>query len=474
MLVFNQQANIKNVNGAIADVFANRPAPQSTFYLFYSTDTQEIFYDNGAWILLGTGGGATNIYNSDGTLTNNRILNGDNNFLVFQNLNEFFVQATNGIGSVFYISRNFHALQLFYETGSGVQRRGLRQEFYNSTPEGLNLILGDNTQAHLRFNYNQNIVGFSDSLETNPANWIGLQLDFTNKTYSLGDPFSFNNTTYLVIDDNNQTIKTGNNAGVNGIEIDFVTGNSNFGLINNANPSYINLQSGLIQTIYSGASQGFRLDFTIETYEFGNGAIGNQTNFVISDPNSIIRSVYQGNDIGLKLDFLATNYFFGDFNATNNGAYLLIQDTARSIELNASNNFNNTTILIDDFNQLIKTQYQFNDIGLKIDFANTLYEFGQLTGGNETRIEIFDATGLINVKKSGGVDGLQLSLNSSIYKFGNLTGTNNTYIQIEDLATYPLQINGTNISSGSAGGSSGQHLKVKINGVDYKIKLENP
>ena len=90
MLVFNQQANIKNVNGAIADIFANRPAPQSTFYLFYATDTQEIYYDNGVWILLGSGGGGgTNIYNSDWTLTGNRTLSGANNNLEFADLLQF-------------------------------------------------------------------------------------------------------------------------------------------------------------------------------------------------------------------------------------------------------------------------------------------------------------------------------------------------------------------------------------------------
>jgi hypothetical protein len=457
MLVFNQQANIKNVNGAIADVFSNRPAPQSTFYLFYSTDTQEIFYDNGAWILLGTGGGGVNIYNSDGTLTGNRTLDATGYNFLFNNISNLKFNNSNIDGG-------------YYQDQSIIKLGDYQNNFWSGTYFEV-----DQSNFIIKTSHNNND--------------IGLKLDFANQLYSLGDSFSFNNTTYLVIDDNNQTIKTGSNAGINGIEIDFVSGNSNFGFINNANPSYINLQSGLIQTIYSGASQGFRLDFTIETYEFGNGAIGNQTNLVLSDPNSIIRSVYQGNDIGLKLDFANNQYWIGDL---MNGNYLSIggnnftiyngpnidpcfNTTNYDIKLGDYSQVNNATaLLIENTNQNIRSQYQGNDIGLKLDFANTLYELGQITGGNETHIEIFDPIGLINVKKSGGVDGLQLSLNSSIYKFGNLTGTNNTYIQIEDLVTYPLQINGTNILSGTAGGSSGQHLKVKLNGVDYKIKLENP
>jgi hypothetical protein len=412
MILNNTQANIFKVNGGIADNFANRPAANGSFYIFYSIDTQEIFYDNGAWVLLGSGGGGgVNIYNSDGTLTGNRTLTGANNDLNFADLNVF-------------------------------------------------------------------------------------------KT-SVG-----------------------------------------------------------------------------------------------------------GNDIGLKLDFLATNYFFGDFNATNNGAYLLIQDAARSIELNASNNFNNTRILIDDFNQLITTQLQFNDIGLKLDFANTIYQFGAITGGGQTTFEINDTTQSFTTKQfysptntANVINGIDLNLQSEVYKFGaingaygnhhlisdsqnywfytrlfgqnrgfffqvsnlartyrfgeittnnrtqitiddiaetttffhagvqkglkldyaqrrygfgqlsanNLTsfniednggfiyclyqnngigfsfqgnvsvyqygqisGGNQTRLTIADAATYPVQVDGTNVLSGTSGGSSGQHLKIKVNGVDYKIRLENP
>jgi hypothetical protein len=91
MQLDNTQANIFKVNGGIADILANRPTAQNTFYLFYSIDTQEIYYDNGTWVLIASagGGGGANIYNTDGTLTGNRVLTGNLNNLTFQNVTQF-------------------------------------------------------------------------------------------------------------------------------------------------------------------------------------------------------------------------------------------------------------------------------------------------------------------------------------------------------------------------------------------------
>jgi len=38
--------------------------------------------------------------------------------------------------------------------------------------------------------------------------------------------------------------------------------------------------------------------------------------------------------------------------------------------------------------------------------------------------------------------------------------------------TGDLILTGTNLQFNSAGGNSGQHLRIKLNGVYYKIKLE--
>jgi hypothetical protein len=83
-------------------------------------------------------------------------------------------------------------------------------------------------------------------------------------------------------------------------------------------------------------------------------------------------------------------------------------------------------------NDLIFTQYNNNDIGLELDFANSVYQLGQITGNNATTLKIDDA------------------------------------------AAFPVQVSGTNVSQTTSGASSGKFLKIKVDGVDYVIELKNP
>ena len=51
-------------------------------------------------------------------------------------------------------------------------------------------------------------------------------------------------------------------------------------------------------------------------------------------------------------------------------------------------------------------------------------------------------------------------------------GLGDVVIQPNDTAG-DLVFNSTHIQSGSSGGNSGQHLRIKLNGTYYKIKLES-
>jgi len=74
--IFNYVTNQKGSPALYSDVLANRPAAGFIGRLFVSTDTLEIYRDNGVtWDLIGGGGGpAVNIYNSDDTLTGTRVM----------------------------------------------------------------------------------------------------------------------------------------------------------------------------------------------------------------------------------------------------------------------------------------------------------------------------------------------------------------------------------------------------------------
>jgi hypothetical protein len=82
--LYNDVLNQKGSPALYSDIFANRPAFGYTGRLFISTDTNEIYRDTGtSWVLISGGGGGTNIYNSDGTLTGTRTLTNGGFDLIF-------------------------------------------------------------------------------------------------------------------------------------------------------------------------------------------------------------------------------------------------------------------------------------------------------------------------------------------------------------------------------------------------------
>lgn len=83
--IYNYVTNQKGSPALYSDVLANRPAAGFIGRLFISTDTFEIYRDNGTtWDLISGGGGGVNIYNSDGSLTGARTMTMSNNNLTFE------------------------------------------------------------------------------------------------------------------------------------------------------------------------------------------------------------------------------------------------------------------------------------------------------------------------------------------------------------------------------------------------------
>ena len=83
--IYNYVTNQKGSPALYSDVLANRPAAGFIGRLFISTDTFEIYRDNGTtWDLISGGGGGVNIYNSDGSLTGARTMTMANNNLTFE------------------------------------------------------------------------------------------------------------------------------------------------------------------------------------------------------------------------------------------------------------------------------------------------------------------------------------------------------------------------------------------------------
>lgn len=112
---------------------------------------------------------STNIYNSNGTLTGQRVLDGNGNDLFFYNLSQF-------------LTRN-----------SSFQPSGIRLDFVNDIYQ-IGKISGGNRMSIIIDDTNQ----FIKTIYQN--NDIGLKLDFANRTYQLGQ-ITGNNATTLKIDD---------------------------------------------------------------------------------------------------------------------------------------------------------------------------------------------------------------------------------------------------------------------------------
>jgi len=104
--IYNYVTNQKGSPALYSDVLANRPAAGFIGRLFISTDTLEIYRDNGTtWDLIsGGGGGGVNIYNSDGSLTGARTMTMANHNLTFEggaNPARLIISANNNIAKIF-------------------------------------------------------------------------------------------------------------------------------------------------------------------------------------------------------------------------------------------------------------------------------------------------------------------------------------------------------------------------------------
>jgi len=241
---------------------------------------------------------------------------------------------------------------------------------------------------------------------------------------------------------------------------------------------------------------------------------------------SVLKSVYGGNDIGLKLDFANKIYSLGEYNS-GNFTNITVYDNTQQIAIDAINEIyigdnsavqNATNLYISDANQVISSKVSGNDIGLRLDFANDLYQLGntdffniqvnnaaksielgdingnfnssflqiadgtktiqtflgsgqnglylvgdnvysigQLNNGNITNFVIDDINQIIYSSNQNNQIGLKLDFSSSKYELGQLTGGNQTKLTIDD-ATQTISITGSVAVTGLSAGTGSSHV----------------
>jgi hypothetical protein len=405
-----------------AAALANRPAAGQPGRVFIDTDNPStgIYRDTGTiWIQIGAGAGALNLQNvtDNGNSTTNNILlqypdNAQDNALVFYN---------SDLAQEEYLIRK-RATGILTNDVLSIESKGNISPSTN--PVG---ILIDGSQDLIR------------SFFANTYSEIGLKLDFAVFNFFLGDFGNSNNGTLLSIDDNNSIIKSSYQQNDIGLKLDFANSNywlGDFNNINNGGAIVVNVGAPEIYTKFNIGNLGYNItqsNIVLGDYGSTYNGLVLKVDFDGSGPE-IIYTQYGGTDVGLYLDFVNIFYALGyadggDFVNTITGIKvdaanqkIIVGDTW------STNNYCYWDINFDSLgvNQGIKSVYQGNSIGLKLDFANDIYTLGSNT------------------------------------EYIGIDPTNNTLIA------------GANLLSGTAGGSSGQHLKININGTNYKIKLENP
>jgi hypothetical protein len=338
--------------------------------------------------------------------------------------------ATTFIDSCFTIIASNTLQSVFAGTSKGLELDSFQKLYrlgdYALSTNGTMLVVDENNETISTKNINE------------PK---GLFFDYNNAIYKFGDYNGYNNHTSLIINDNGANIYTRDNSAVNGINFDFVNKNYYFGALSNGtylstdgNNSYAQININSNPYLY--------LDALNDIFYFGDSVTGFQ---------------FYMNKAGNNADIRLNNTPYLTIDGASNITYLGLQGDTAVFFTDFSNGFcsmgdvfgngNSTNIMVDDFNSKIITQYQGSVKGILLDYGSDNYKFGDYKGvSNATALFINDSIKQIRLRASSG----EISFSTDLLLFdGSLT-------------------------TPSASGNSGQHLKVNINGTNYVIQLLNP
>lgn len=128
----------------------------------------------------------------------------------------------------------------------------------------------------------------------------------------------------------------------------------------------------------------------------------------------------------------------------------LLNPTTNYLPIKGSNQFEDSMLVQNNPNILTSVNINTgDDNGIYINNNTGYYIFGDYGGVINSQNILLDPTGRVVVNANKGIQLNMVDANPTL----GLTG---------------------NITSATAGGSSGLHLALKINGIAYKIQLLNP
>ena len=276
---------------------------------------------------------------------------------------------------------------------------------------------------------------------------------------------------------------------------------------------YIEVKNDAISSRIFTANRGFYLDYVINRYIFGDWAnVYNGVNLNIDDTNRQVGFTDNNFIDGLFLNYASSTFQFGkittnslfSIDATNqyaqitlasiqymvldqlNGNYLF-GDYAGGQGLKWDNSNNEFVLLQQGFEYIVvgnNTTYfgQRSNFSYKIDYSTSILSMGDNAYTiNETLFVVDMIQDIICTQTLSSRKGLLIDFPNKKYSLGDFNNVNNkTYLYIDDgnnliyFNTENLVFNGSALQSNTASGNSGEHLVITLNGVQYKIKLENP
>jgi len=462
----NGIVNVKGTPGVITDTLANRPNANTVLIgtVFFSTDNNVIYqvHTIGAvqgWAVMGGGGGGTqnldNVLYQGGQFTNDRLSDLNNFYWELYNVSDFVIRFSDNS----YWDFNVNYLRYYNALGN--------YNLFSVEANTGNVLLGDFysqfNSCYIQIDQPTNSILFW--AESNPVLYL------TKNNVSVGDVDQYNNGVYLNVSQNTQSIYTvlGENEQpqINfGFKTQYTERTAILGdYLSDNNKTQISVQD-TNKVIVINTSGYVNIG---DTLFYGNG-----TTFSIDDSNSLIQcyDLNAGVPYGIYLNKQNYEFYFGDWiNQVHGGTIKILSSGQISTwgiltEIGAvkygfltqpnipitilgdiEGNKTNTKITIDESaSPFIITKFYNQDWGLKIyndDINDNAFNFVEL-GSND-----YYANTNIRLKLSNNNSQFALMSCNEIVLDGNLLSTSN-------------------------GGNSGQHLKITINNVDYKIKLENP
>lgn len=302
----------------------------------------------------------------------------------------------------------------------------------------------------------------------------------------IGDYTNITTGTSIITDVANSIIKTQDGGIDQGLALNFASNTYEFGYLNGgSNESKIAVFDGEILTKWHGLFRGFDMVLTDQTYYIGS--MGPSPNFYIelsneqTNPFQHLKLIRNNQADGLNIDFVNNVYQFGNLYTAINGPYnTSIGNTQDGVYMDITGDSSSGTCIMKVVDTLSPADTLFY---YENDASNQFFKFGYLTG-NECSIYMQSDSGQDLVMRTvmNGAQGKGFILNATtnVYDFGD-TGAggwisidgNNSTIQA-NTQTLLLDDGGTgNLLVNIAGGNSGLHLPITINGTIYKIKLEN-